>query len=80
MITSEYRKMLSDGIIDDNELAVLIIRMNELKNNAISLTTSISNKKEQILLNSIIEAINNEISAMSVIQSGTDKYGHKLGM
>lgn len=69
-ISAEYKSMLLDGFIDDEELAVLISRTNELISNTDSLKPLANNPKELMLLNSITEMLHNEQNKMIIMQNG----------
>ena len=72
-VNAEYKFMLSDGYIDDVELAVLINRINELIDNANSLKSLANNQNEVVLLNSIEEMLRNEQKKMITMQKGIEK-------
>lgn len=72
-VKAEYKFMLSDGYIDDVELAVLINRINELIDNANSLKSFANNQNEVVLLNSIEEMLRNEQKKMITMQKGIEK-------
>ena len=57
-IDKEYNKMLEDNYIDDSELETLIDRLSTLNKDALTLKAVAHSEKEQILLDSIIEMIN----------------------
>lgn len=72
-VNAEYKFMLSDGYIDDVELAVLINRINGLIDNANSLKSFANNQNEVVLLNSIEEMLRNEQKKMITMQKGIEK-------
>ena len=72
-VKAEYKFMLSDGYIDDVELAVLINRINGLIDNANSLKSFANNQNEVVLLNSIEEMLRNEQKKMITMQKGIEK-------
>lgn len=72
-VSAEYKVILSDGYIDDQELALLIGRTNELISNADSLKHIANNQREVMLLNSIIDMLHNEQNKMITMQNGTNK-------
>lgn len=72
-VRAEYKFMLSDGYIDDVELAVLINRINGLIDNANSLKSLANNQNEVVLLNSIEEMLRNEQKKMITMQKGIEK-------
>lgn len=59
-IQEEYHEMLSDGVIDENELEVLIRKINELSKDADGLLMFITTQIERQILNSIIDSIQEE--------------------
>ena len=72
-VNAEYKYMLSDGYIDDAELAVLINITNELIDNVNSLKPLANNQNEVMLLNSIEEMFRNEQKKMITMQKGIEK-------
>lgn len=72
-LNAEYKFMLSDGYIDDIELAVLISRTNELIDNVNSLKSLANNQNEVMLLNSMEEMFRNEQKKMITMQKGIEK-------
>lgn len=75
-IDKEYKEMLSDGYIDGNELAILISRMNDLKQDSVLLRTMITNEKEQLVLDLIVDMINKESIKMIIMQNGIEEISH----
>ncbi len=69
----EYKNMLTDGLIDDEELANLIRIMNKLKNDAHLLKSITPNNLEKELLNSITNEINEWNNSMIIMQNGMEK-------
>lgn len=59
-LQEEYHEMFSDGVIDENELEVLIRKMNELSKDADGLLMFITTQTERKILNSIIDNIQEE--------------------
>ena len=59
-LQEEYHEMLSDGKIDENELEVLIRKINELSTDADGLLMFITTQIERQILNSIIDSIQEE--------------------
>lgn len=59
-LQEEYHEMFSDGVIDENELEVLIRKMNELSKDADGLLMFITTQTERNILNSIIDNIQEE--------------------
>ena len=64
----EYHNMLDDGHIDDDELAVLIKRMNELSKDAGSMMHNASQNERQIL-SMIVSNIDDELKKMKNVQA-----------
>ena len=77
-ISSEYKSMLSDGYIDDNELAILINRLNTLSDNAAIIKSMVTNQSQEAMINSIIEMIDHENAKMTTMQDGINNIGKKL--
>lgn len=74
-----YKKMLSDKVIDDIELDVLIRKVNELGNYADTLKGLVNNGKEKIMLESIIQMINDEKNNMNRVAKGIEDINHSFG-
>ena len=79
-IRSEYKSMLSDGMIDDEELAILINRLNELSDNATVIKSMVTNPKEEVMLDSIIEMIDIENTKMTNLQRGIEESNRRFGI
>lgn len=69
-ISKEYHQMLSDGYIDDEELATLIKRIKVLEEDTYVIKPLASTTDEKKLLNSIIEMLNKEQKKMIQMQRG----------
>ena len=78
-ISLEYKKMLSDGYIDDEELAILIRRLKDLSDNALVIKTMVTDKKQEATIDSIIEIINQETAKMTSMQRGIEDINHSFG-
>lgn len=78
VLQKEYKTMLSDGYIDDDELTVLINRMDELSNNADELMRSISSPTEMTLLLGIIDNISEEKKKMLQMRNKADDIARSL--
>ena len=63
-VREEYREMLADGHIDDEELDILINRMRKLSETASSLHPMSTNNKERYLFSEIIDEIDRELKKM----------------
>ena len=74
-ISLEYKLMISDGYIDDKELSTLISKLKDLLDNALNIKTMVNDKKQEIMLDSIIEIINEE----SIKITNTQKTNHSIG-
>lgn len=78
-LSVEYRQMLSDGMIDDQELDYLITRMQTLRNNAMSLKGNNLSPKEYQIVNDIIASISNERRKMITLRDGIEKSVQHFG-
>lgn len=79
-ISSDYKEMLSDGYIDDEELANLIKRTNDLSDTAELIKSMVTDKKQEMMIDSIIETINKEQMKMKTMQRGIEETSHGFGM
>lgn len=79
-ISSEYKEMLSDGYIDDEELATLISRIKNLSDNALTIKSMVTDKKQEMMIDSIIEMINKERIKMTTKQRGIEETNHSFGI
>ena len=73
ILSVEYRHMLSDGMIDDQELDYLITRMQTLYNKAMSLKGNNLSSKEYQIVNEIIASISNEQRKMTIFRSDIEQ-------
>ena len=78
-ISSEYKSMLSDGYIDDEELAILISRLKDLSDNASVIKSMVTDQNQEIMIDSIIEMINKESIKMTTMQRGIEETNHSFG-
>lgn len=78
-ISSEYKSMLSDGYIDDNELAILMSRLKDLSDNASVIKSMVTDKSQEAMIDSIIEMINQESIKMTTMQRGIEEINHSFG-
>lgn len=78
-ISLEYKKMLSDGYIDDEELAILIRRLKDLSDNALVIKSMVTDKNQESTIDSIIEIINQETAKMTTMQRGIEDINHSFG-
>lgn len=78
-ISSEYKEMLSDGYIDDNELAILISRLKDLSDNAPVIKSMVTDKSQEAMIDSIVEMINQESIKMTTMQRGIEETSHSFG-
>ena len=65
--------MLSDGYIDDDELSILIKRMNELSKNADGLMKPTLTPRERQILNIVIDSIDEEKKKMIQMQNKVEE-------
>ena len=56
----EYKEMMSDGIIDEEELKRIITTMQDLEFKARTLKEKMTGEKEKTIMDEIINIINNE--------------------
>lgn len=78
-ISSEYKSMLSDGYIDDEELAILISRLKDLSDNASVIKSMVTDKSQEAMIDSIVEMINQESIKMTTMQRGIEETNHSFG-
>ena len=78
-ISSEYKSMLSDGYIDDEELAILISRLKDLSDNASVIKSMVTDKSQEAMIDSIVEMINQERIKMTTMQRGIEETNHSFG-
>lgn len=78
-LSVEYKQMLSDGVIDDQELDYLITRMQELYRNALSLKGNNLSSKEYQIANEIVLSISNEQNKMIALRDGIEKSVQHFG-
>ena len=78
-ISSEYKSMLSDGYIDDEELAILISRLKDLSDNASVIKSMVTDKSQEAMIDSIVEMINQENIKMTTMQRGIEETNHSFG-
>ena len=57
---NEYKSMMEDGVIDDNELSRIITTMQDLEFKARSLKEKMTNEQEKQIMDEIIQIINSE--------------------
>ena len=72
-INTEYKEMILDGHLNNEELIILINRLNRLEDDSLLLCTMLTNDKEREILNSIIDMINKGISKMTTIQKDMEE-------
>lgn len=77
-VNIEYKEMLSDGYIDDNELAILMERIKDLNKETLSLSSMASNQEEQMLISSIMQILSDEQKKMLSAQDISNENNHKL--
>lgn len=78
-LSIEYKQMLSDGMIDDQELDYLIARMQDLYRNAMSLKANNLSSKEYQIINEIVASISKEQSKMTGLRDGIEKSVQHFG-
>lgn len=72
-LSIEYKKMFSDGMIDDQELDYLISRMKDLHRNAMSLKGNNLSSKEYQIVNEIVASNSKEQSKMTSLRDGAER-------
>ncbi len=72
-LSIEYKEMLSDGMIDDQELEYLIEKMQILHDDAMSLKGNNLSHKEYQIVNDIISSILKEQSKMTTLKNGIEQ-------
>ncbi len=77
-LQTEYQNMLSDGYIDDDELSILIKRINELSKSAVSLMKPTLSPREKEILNVIINSIDEEKKKMIQMQNKVEEISRVL--
>jgi len=70
---AEYKAMMSDGIIDDEELKRIITTMQDLEFKSRTLKQQMTGKKEQVIMDEIINIINTEQVNMINIKNNPTK-------
>lgn len=78
-LSIEYKQMLSDGMIDDQELDYLIAIMQDLYRNAMSLKANNLSSKEYQIINEIVASISKEQSKMTGLRDGIEKSVQHFG-
>lgn len=79
-ISKDYKNMMSDGYIDDEELAILINRLKDLSDNAQVIKSMVNDKKQEMMIDSILESINNEQKKMITMQNGIEETKSSFGL
>lgn len=79
-ISNEYKNMMSDGYIDDEELAILINRLKDLSDNAQVIKSMTTDKNQEMMIDSIIETIKKQNAKMTTMQKGIEETSHGFGM
>lgn len=72
-LSNEYKEMLSDGMIDDQELEYLIEKMRILHDDAMSLKGNNLSHKEYQIVNDIISSILNEQRKITTLKNGIEQ-------
>lgn len=78
-LSMEYKQMLSDGMIDDQELDYLISRMQDLYRNAMALKGNNLSSKEYQIINEIVASISKEQSKMTSLRDGIERSVQHFG-
>lgn len=77
-ISNSYRMMLSDGYIDDVELATLIVMINKVIDNSYSLKSMATTQNEKRTIAIIIDTLEEEKKKMTKIQNGIEEIGRSM--
>lgn len=76
---NEYKEMLSDGYIDDEELKRIIENMQVLSLTAETIKNNSTNQNEKAIVDEILKTISQEVSKMTTMQRGIEETNHSFG-
>ena len=68
-VQNEYRSMISDGYIDDEELTTLLVMVNKVINNGYALKSLATNPSDLRVISVIINSLEEEQKKMKQKQS-----------
>lgn len=77
-VQNAYRSMLSDGYIDDDELATLLGMVNKIINDGYSLKNLATHQSDLNIISSIINSLEEEQKKMNKIQNGIEEIGKSM--
>lgn len=77
-VQNAYRYMLSDGYIDDEELATLLGMVNKVINNGYSLKSLATNQSDLRVISVIINSLEEEQKKMNKMQNGIEEIGRSM--
>ena len=77
-VQNAYRYMLSDGYIDDEELATLLGMVNKVINNGYSLKSLATNQSDLRVISVIINSLEEEQKKMNKMQNGIEEVGKSM--
>ncbi len=77
-VQNAYRSMLSDGYIDDEELATLLGMVNKVINNGYSLKSLATDQSDLRVISVIINSLEEEQKKMNKMQNGIEEIGRSM--
>lgn len=77
-VQNAYRSMLSDGYIDDEELATLLGMVNKVINDGYSLKSLATDQSDLRVISVIINSLEEEQKKMNNMQNGIEEIGKKI--
>lgn len=77
-VQNAYRSMLSDGYIDDEELATLLGMVNKVINNGYSLKSLATDQSDLRVISVIINNLEEEQKKMNKMQNGIEEIGRSM--
>ena len=77
-VQNAYRSMLSDGYIDDEELATLLGMVNKVINNGYSLKSLATDQSDLRVISAIINSLEEEQKKMNKMQNGIEEIGRSM--
>ena len=77
-VQNAYRYMLSDGYIDDEELATLLGMVNKVINNGYSLKSLATDQSDLRVISVIINSLEEEQKKMNKMQNGIEEIGRSM--
>ena len=77
-VQNAYRSMLSDGYIDDEELATLLGMVNKVINNGYSLKSLATDQSDLRVISVIINSLEEEQKKMNKMQNGIEEVGKSM--